>query len=76
MLVATGARSTSSHFGDATPFKLQVNFDIPLFEGYINTDALVNWLNVLEGYFSVHNFSDSENVTFALLKIVPHVKNW
>ena len=26
------ASSTSSRFGDATPFKLQVNFDIPLFE--------------------------------------------
>ena len=29
---ATSASSTSSRFGDANPFKLQVNFDIPLFE--------------------------------------------
>jgi hypothetical protein len=27
-------------------------------------------------YFSVHNFSDRENITFALLKVVPHVKDW
>jgi hypothetical protein len=33
-------------------------------------------LNLLEGYFSVHNFSDRENITFALLKVVPHVKDW
>jgi hypothetical protein len=39
-------------------------------------DALEKWLNILEGYFSVHNFSDRENITFALLKVVPHVKNW
>jgi hypothetical protein len=33
-------------------------------------------LNLLEEYFSVHNFFDRENITFALLKIVPHVKDW
>jgi hypothetical protein len=39
-------------------------------------DALEKWLNLLEGYFSVHNFSDRENITFALLKALPHVKHW
>jgi hypothetical protein len=33
-------------------------------------------LNLLEGYFYVHNFSNRENITFALLKVVPHVKDW
>jgi hypothetical protein len=33
-------------------------------------------LNLLEGYFSVHNFFDREKITFALLKVVPHVKDW
>ena len=50
------ASSTSSQFRDATPFKVQVNFDIPLFEGNIDADALDNWLNVLEGYFSPQFF--------------------
>jgi hypothetical protein len=31
---------------------------------------------MLEGYFSVHNFSDREKITFALLKALPHVKHW
>jgi hypothetical protein len=64
------------YFGDATPFKLQVNFDIPIFEGQIDADALEKWLNLLEGYFSVHNFFDRENITFALLEALPYVKNW
>jgi hypothetical protein len=51
----TGEASSSS--GHATPFKVQVNFDIPLFEGLIDVDAVDKWLNLLEGYFSVHNFS-------------------
>ena len=65
----------SGHFGDASTFKLYVNFDNPLFEGKIDVDALDNWLNVLEGYFFVYNFSDRENITFALLKAVLHVQN-
>jgi hypothetical protein len=48
--------SSSSHFGDATPFKVQVNFDIPIFEGQIDADALEKWLNLLEGYFSCSQF--------------------
>jgi hypothetical protein len=71
-----GTYSSRSHFGDATPFKLQVNFDIPIFEGQIDADALEKWLNFQEGYFFVQNFSNSENITFALLKALTHVKNW
>jgi hypothetical protein len=33
-------------------------------------------LNLLEGYFSVHNFSNREEITFTLLKAIPHVKVW
>ena len=76
-LPATADASTSSsHFGGTTPFKVQVNFDIPVFEGQIDADALEKWVNLLEGYFSVYNFSDREKITFALLKVVPHVKDW
>ena len=73
---ATEGTSTNNQFGGSTPFKVQVNFDIPLFEGQIDADALEKWLNQLEGYFSVHNFSNREKITFALLKAVPHVKDW
>jgi hypothetical protein len=74
--IITGASSSSSLFGDATPFKVQVNFDIPVFEGQIDVDALEKWLNLLEGYFFVHNFSDREKITFVLLKALPHFTHW
>jgi hypothetical protein len=55
----TGSASTSrSHSGGATPFKVQVNFEIPIFDSQINVDAVDRWLNLLEGYFLVHDFSD------------------
>ena len=56
--------------------EVQVNFDILIFEGQIDADALDKWLNMLEGYFSVYDFSDRENISFSLLKDIPHVKDW
>ena len=70
------ASTSSSHFGSVPSFKVQVNFNIPIFEGQIDADALEKWLNLLEGYFLVYNFFDREKITFALLKAVPHVKDW
>jgi hypothetical protein len=69
--IASGTSSSSDHFGGTSPFKVQVNFDIPIFEGQIDADALDKWLNLLEGYFSVHNFFDREKIIFTLLKALP-----
>ena len=74
--IAASEYSSSDHFGGTSPFKVHVNFDIPIFEGQIDGDALEKWLNMLEGYFFVHNFSDREKITFTLLKALPHVKHW
>jgi hypothetical protein len=63
-IASTEASSTSNHFRGAIPFKVQVNFDILLFEGQIDADALEKWLNMLE------------NITFALVKSLPHVRYW
>jgi hypothetical protein len=66
-------RSSSSDH--ETPFKVQLNFDIPLFEGLIYEDVVDKWLNILKGYFLVHNFFDMEKIIFSLLKVIPHVKD-
>jgi hypothetical protein len=70
--IASGEYSSSYHFGGTLPFKVHVNFYIPVFDGQIDADSLDKWLNLLEGYFSVHNFSNKEKITFALLKALPH----
>lgn len=70
------ASSSSNHFGGTTPFKVKFNFDIPIIKGYIDEDFVDRWLNMLEGYFSVHDFSNREKITFALLKPTPHIKYW
>ena len=75
-LPTSGASASSNHSGGMTPFKLQVNFGIPIFEGQIDADVVDRWLNLLEGYFSIHEFSDRETIIFSLLKATPHVKDW
>ena len=65
-----------NYFADQTPLEVQVNFYIPLYEFHIDDDSLDKSFNVLEGYFSVHNFFNREKITFTLLEAVPHVKNW
>jgi hypothetical protein len=42
----TGDASSSN--GGVTPFKVQINFDIPIFEGHIDTNVVDKWLNPLE----------------------------
>jgi hypothetical protein len=63
---------TSSLSGGTALFKVQINFDIPIFEGQIDADVVDKWLNLLEGYFYVHNFSNREKITFMLFKAVTH----
>jgi hypothetical protein len=71
-LSASDAYSSSR---GVAPFKVKINFYIPTFEGHIDADVVDKWLNLLEGYFYVHNFSNREKITFALLKVIPHVKD-
>ena len=67
----SGASTSNNHSGGATPFKVQVNFDIPIFEVQIDAYVVDRWLNLLEGYFLVHDFFDRENIIFSLLKVAP-----
>ena len=70
-----GTSASNNHYGGATPFKVQVNFDIPIFDGQIVADIVDRWLNLLEVYFLVHDFSDRKKIIFSLLKVTPHVKD-
>jgi hypothetical protein len=48
--------STRNHFGGATPFKVQVNFVIPLFGGQIDIDALEKMVKYARGLFLYPKF--------------------
>ena len=65
--------SLVSPFHGNIPFKVQVNFDIPNFEGKVDVDV-DNWLSKFDQYFSVNHFLDAEKITFSLFKDETHVK--
>ena len=69
--IATGSYSSNNYFGRTSPFKVQVSFVIPIFEGHIDVDALDKWLNLLEGYFSIHNFSTGKRSPSHSLNLSP-----
>ena len=46
-LPTNGSFASNSHSGSATPFKVQENFDIPIFEGQIYENIVYRWLNLL-----------------------------
>jgi hypothetical protein len=50
--------STRNHIRVVTPFKVQVNFEIPLFEGKVDAYALEKWSNLLEGYYFIQKNLD------------------
>jgi hypothetical protein len=74
--MTTKTTSTNNHFRGAILFKVHVNFDIPLFKIKIDADVLEKWFNLLEGYYSIQKKLDIKNITFALLKALPHVQYW
>jgi hypothetical protein len=74
--IETRTSSSRGNLGGTSPLKVQVNFDIPIFEGQIDVDALEKWLSLLDDYFSIQKFSNRENITFAIIKALPDVKNW
>lgn len=67
--------SSNNHIGGVAPFKVQVKLNIPIFKGQIDANVVDKWLNLLEGYFSVHSFFDMEKITFVLLKATSNAKD-
>ena len=68
----TGDASSSS--GGTAPFKVQINFDIPVFEGKIDKDVVYKWLNLIEGYFFSINFLIEKISLFLSSKLFPMSK--
>ena len=75
-LPTDGTPSSSSHSGGATPFKVQVNLDIPIFKGQIDANIVDIWLNLLEGCFRFMTFLIGKRLLLHFSKLAPYVKDW
>jgi hypothetical protein len=63
--------NTSSSSGGTAPFKVQINFNIPIFEGQIDADVVYKWLNLLEGYFLSITFRIEKRLLLCSSKSFP-----
>jgi hypothetical protein len=60
--------------GGVAPFKVQINFGIPIFEGQIEADVVDKWLNLLEGYFLSITFRIEKRLVLHSSKSFPMSK--
>nr|CAD1816987.1 unnamed protein product [Ananas comosus var. bracteatus] len=58
------------------PFKVEAKIEIPNYDGVVDAEKLDAWLDQLETYFDLYNYSNAEKVTFAKLKLVGHALTW
>ena len=68
--------STRSHSDKISPFKVQMNLDIPKLEGNIDAICVSNWVQQLESYYAVNQLYEVEKITIASLKISTSVHCW
>ena len=64
------------HSDKISPFKVQMNLDIPNLEGNIDAESIDNWVQQLESYYSMNQLFEAENITIASLKMSTSVHYW
>ena len=65
----TTEQSSSNYFGGANQFKVEVNFCIPLFEGMISVDAMINYWVFYRDIFLSTNYPIQEKLYSRLCRI-------
>ena len=74
---STSRESATRHCYDKIiPFKVQMNLDIPNFEGKIDAESVDNWVQQLESYYAVNQLSEAKNITIASFKMSNFVHCW
>ena len=58
-----------SHFDKISPFKVQMNLDIPNLKGKIDVESVDNWVQQMESCYAVNQLSEAENITISSLKM-------
>jgi len=51
---------------------MEAKVNIKQYQGEINVIKLNNWLQQLEGYFSLHNIEEEHNISLVRLKLEGH----
>nr|CAD1826013.1 unnamed protein product [Ananas comosus var. bracteatus] len=71
-----GSIAPSVAEGRSQPFKVEAKIEISNYDDIVDAEKLDAWLDQLETYFDLYNYSNAEKVTFAKLKLVSHALTW
>jgi len=50
--------------------------EIPLCEGNLNVDELIDWISLVDKYFSLEEVEDKKKVNFVVTKLKGHASIW
>ncbi|KAF6135279.1 hypothetical protein GIB67_021641, partial [Kingdonia uniflora] len=56
--------------------RINLKIEIPVFDGSIDAEILDNWLDRLELYFSINEYSNAQQICFVTLKFASHTLTW
>ena len=78
MRVTVKSRETlmRPHSDKISPFKVQMNLDIPNLEEKIDAKSIENWVQQLESYYAVNQLSEEENITIVSLNMSTSIHFW
>nr|CAD1829796.1 unnamed protein product [Ananas comosus var. bracteatus] len=62
--------------GRSKSFKVEAKIEIPNYDGIVDAKKLDAWLDQLETYVDLYNYSNAKKVTFAKLKFVGYALIW
>ena len=65
-----------SHSEKISPFKVQMNLDIPNLEGNTDMESVDNRVQQLESYYAMNQLSEAKKITIVSLKMSTYVHCW
>ena len=55
---------------------MDMKFDSPQFEGNLNSDLFIKWMQALEHFFEINEYCDEEAFKVAILKLKRYSSLW
>ena len=74
---STARKHSNKHKHDMSLLKLDVKFELPLYDGEVNAERLDNWVRQMEVYYSVQKIKDeATQIKLASLRLVGTALIW
>jgi hypothetical protein len=59
-----------------TKFGSRPNMEVPMYEGNLNVDELLYWINAMDKYFDYEEVEEENKFKYAMIRLKRHVSLW